>query len=288
MVDQRTCHCSCDPTFCSTNHLSIRCSKERTAFDIIDQIAEDSNSKTIAMTVRPVDSPSASTERIVTMKRSLLPVKNPITYKVSEFRADGTKVGYIKVSEFNTLVKGKLEDALADLEAQGVNAYVLDIRQNTGGAFQSAVEVAGLFMEDKVATSAVDSDGKKMAFRTPKGKLAVDSSDSVVVWIDGRSASASEVLAGSLRDNCRAVTMGQQSFGKGLIQGVYGLKNGAGLVMTVARYETPAGNDIQGIGITPDFGNEFLPFGPFGIGTDTSKVNFEDAKQKLASQCNAP
>lgn len=223
------------------------------------------------------------------MSRSLFPVKNPISYKVSEVRTDGTKVGYIKISEFNTLVKGKLENALADLEAQGVNAYVLDIRQNTGGAFQSAVEVAGLFIEDKVATSAVDSDGKRLDFRTPKGKLAVDTTDALVVWIDGRSASASEVLAGSLRDNCRAVTMGQKSFGKGLIQGVYGLKTGAGLVMTVARYETPSGNDIQGIGISPDFGNEYLPLGPFGIGTDTSKVDFGLAKQRLMSpQCHEP
>jgi carboxyl-terminal processing protease len=234
------------------------------------------------MTVRSGTAEMPGSERIVTMQRSLLEVQNPVSYKLSEIRRDGTKVGYVKLLEFNALVKGRLEDALADLEAQGVNAYVLDIRQNTGGAFQSAVEIAGLFAEDKVATYAVDSSGTRLAFRTPKGKLAVDK-------IDGRSASASEVLAASLRDNCRGSIMGQQSYGKGLIQAVYGLKNGAGLVLTVARYETPAGNDIQGVGIKPDFGNEFLPFGPFGLGTDTSKVDFVIAKERLTPPlCRIP
>jgi carboxyl-terminal processing protease len=241
------------------------------------------------MAVRAANDPTPGSERIVTMQRSLQKVQNPVFYKVSEIRRDGTKVGYIKIMEFNSLVKGSLENALADLEAQGVNAYVLDIRQNTGGAFQSAVEIAGLFAEDKIATWAVDSTGTRLAFRTPKGKLAVDKSDPLVIWIDGRSASASEVLAASLRDNCRATIMGQQSFGKGLIQAVYGLKNGAGLVLTVARYETPAGNDIQGVGIKPDFGNEFLPFGPFGLGTDTSKVDFVDAKKRVTPPlCSVP
>lgn len=69
--------------------------------------------------------------------------------------------------------------------------------------------------------------------------------DPLVVWTDGRSASASEILASALRDNCRAVLMGKKTFGKGLVQGVFGLSDGKGLVMTVARYETPRGASIQ-------------------------------------------
>merc|ERR1711971_935656 len=98
------------------------------------------------------------------------------------------------------------------------------------------------------------------------------------------SASASEVLAGSLHDNCRALTMGDKSFGKGLIQAVYGLKNGAGLVLTVAKYLTPGGNEIQGIGITPDIaGNMPAPVMIPVLSSDTSRVDFEEVTKRLRS-----
>ena len=261
----------------------------RTAFDIIDQISEDPNAGKISMSVRPKGSEAEAPVRELTMARSFIEIKNPVSYKISETRSDGTKVGYIKIKEFNSLVKGSLEQALSELEAAGANAYVIDIRQNTGGAFQSAVEISGLFMEDRVATYVVDSTGVRLPFRTTKGTLAIDKEDPLVIWIDGRSASASEVFAGSLRDNCRAVLVGDKSFGKGLIQAVYGLKNGAGLVLTVARYVTPADTDIQGVGIKPDLDSQYLPFGPLGFGTDTSRINFADIKNRLSENaCQVP
>lgn len=260
----------------------------RTAFDIIDQISEDPSAKTISMTVRPVGSDSSNPGKVLKMARAFEKVKNPVRYKISETRSDGTKVGFVKILEFNALVKGGMEKALAELEAAGANAYVIDVRQNTGGAFQSAVEISSLFTEDRVATYVVDSTGLKIPFRTAKGQLAIDITDAMVLWIDGRSASASEVLAGSLHDNCRAVLMGENSFGKGLIQAVYGLKNGAGLVLTVARYVTPSGSDIQGVGITPDLGTQAMPFGLLGLGTDTSKIDFNDIKNRLENVCRIP
>jgi carboxyl-terminal processing protease len=256
----------------------------RTAFDIIDQISEHPNAPTVAMTVRPVDGAEAATE--IVMERTFEEVKDPVRYRISETRPDGTKVGLIKITEFNSLVKGSLEKALSELRDAGANAYVLDIRQNTGGAFQSAVEISGLFVEDRVATYVVDNTDVKLPFRTPKGRLLVDPSSPLVIWMDGRSASASEVLAGSLHDNCRAVLMGEKTFGKGLIQAVYGLKNGAGLVLTVARYVTPSGSDIQGVGIAPDVSGNI---GPFGLGTDTSKIDFGDVSRRLSvTTCKVP
>lgn len=261
----------------------------RTAFDIIDQISENPTAQFVSMTIRPKRSDSTTPGREVKMARAFAEINDPVRYKISETRPDGTKVGLIKILEFNALVKGSLEKALSELEAAGANAYVLDIRQNTGGAFQSAVEIAGLFVEDCVATYVVDNTNVKLPFRTTKGQLAIDQSDPVVIWIDGRSASASEVLAGSLRDNCRAVLQGEQSFGKGLIQAVYGLKNGAGLVLTVARYVTPSGTDIQGVGISPDLGTRNMPFGPLGLGTDTSRIDFNDIRNRLSENaCRIP
>ena len=266
----------------------------RNAFDIIDQIADDPGAKTVRFSIlrQGVDDLAGEgTAFDVTMERTnVVEVKDPIQYRISETRPDGTNVGYIRLVEFNSLVKAKLEDALKDLRQRGANAYVLDLRMNTGGAFQSAVEISSLFVDNRVATYVVDSNNVELPFKTSSGRLAIDAKDPMVIWIDGMSASASEVLAGSLHDNCRAVTMGYKSFGKGLIQAVYGLKNGAGLVLTVARYVTPAGNEIQGIGITPDI-PEHVPAPPIipVLSTDTSKVDFQEVARRLdPSMCKLP
>ena len=266
----------------------------RTAFDIIDQIGKNPNAKEITMTVRTQganDLPGEGAIRDVTMQRQFAEVKNPISFKITERRDDGTTVGYIRISEFNSLVKPSLEAAIRALEDDGANAFVLDLRSNPGGAFQSAVEIAGLFMKDKVATSVVDSNQVELPFRTPSDKMMVPQSDPVAIWIDGGSASATEVLAGALHDQCRAVVMGSTSFGKGLIQAVYGLKNGSGLVLTVARYVTPAGTDIQGVGIDPDITGKSVPGNLMNLvmSTDTSRVDFNDIKERLSpSMCQVP
>ena len=261
----------------------------RTAFDIIDQISDSPNAGVVTFTIRQKGS---NEMRDVVLKRAFQEVKDPILYRVSETRADGTKVGYIKVIEFNSLVKPKLETALRDLESQGVDAYVLDVRGNPGGAFQSAVEIAGLFMSDKLATDVVDGNGVDLKFRTSKDKVIIDEKDPIAIWVDGRSASASEVLAGALRDNCRAVVMGDTSFGKGLVQAVYGLENGYGLVLTVAKYLTPKGTDINKVGIVPDISKEdalpsapgFLPV----IGSDTSRVDFKEVLNRMGPDMCSP
>jgi carboxyl-terminal processing protease len=275
----------------------------RTAFDIIDQLAEeddddgdDGDSRNhpsmVVMSVRhDQDGPTAD----YTMQRgggdrtSSLSVTNPIRYTLSEHRADGTNVGYIKIVEFNARAAKQLQRALHDLSAAGANAYVLDLRQNGGGAFQAAVEISSLFVSDRVATRVVDYNKAELPFRTAKNKLAVPETDPVVVWMDGFSASASEVLAGSLRDNCRAVLMGNRSFGKGLIQAVYGLKNGAGLVLTVANYVTPNGSEIQGVGLQPDVKNKGMPLPLPFLESDTSKIDFGEIKSRLdPSFCKVP
>lgn len=254
----------------------------RTAFDIIDQISEDPNAGQITFTIRSSD--GGETKDVI-MKREFLEVKNPISYRVSETRSDGTKVGYVRIAEFNSIVKPNLEAALKDLESQNVGAYVIDVRGNPGGAFQSAVEIAGLFMDDKLATNVVDGNGVELAFKTSKARVVIDEKDPVAIWVDGKSASASEVLSGALRDNCRAVIMGDTSFGKGLVQAVYGLKNGSGLVLTVAKYLTPAGTDINKIGIAPDISREeALPSLPGFVplaGSDTSRVDFKDVTERM-------
>jgi carboxyl-terminal processing protease len=268
----------------------------RTAFDIIDQISDNPTAKTVTMTVRrptatgPNDltgGEEGTTTRDVVMERQTMEIKDPVQYKLTERRPDGTVVGYIRISEFNSLVKAKLEEAITDLESRGVNAIVLDLRGNPGGAFQSAVEISSLFYENKVATYVVDSNHVELPFKTASGRVMIPSNQPIAIWLDGSSASASEVLAGSLRDNCRAIVMGEKSFGKGLIQAVYGLKNGAGLVLTVAKYITPKGYEIQGNGIVPDI-KDNVP-NRFFQQADTTKVDFADIANRLGpDMCQTP
>lgn len=263
----------------------------RTAFDIIDQISEHPNAESVTMTVLtqgPDDLPGEGFKRELVMERAFVEVKNPVQYKISETRKDGTKVGFIRISEFNSLVKGRLEDALASLQKDGANSFVLDLRGNPGGAFQSAVEISSLFLDNRIATYVLDSNAVELPFRTGANQVTLDPKFPMAIWVDDHSASASEVLAGSLHDNCRAVVMGSKSFGKGLIQAVYGLKNGAGLVLTVAKYVTPNGTEIQGVGISPDITGGVPLFIP-GLSTDSSKVDFADISRRLdPSICRAP
>lgn len=267
--------------------------KGRTALDITDQVADDPNAKEVTMTMRRQganDLPGEGVSRDVVLQRSFSEVKDPIKYKLTEKRADGTNVGYVRINEFNSLVKRQLAVALEELEKQGANAYVLDLRGNPGGAFQSAVEVASFFMDDTVATYVVDNNQEELPFRTAKGKVIINESSPISIWVDRRSASASEVLAGALHDNCRGVVMGENSFGKGLIQAVYGLKDGSGLVLTVARYVTPNGTDIQGSGIKPDLTDgvpgSLIP-GVTIINGDTGKIDFNAVKAKSQEMCAA-
>jgi carboxyl-terminal processing protease len=249
----------------------------RTAFDIIDQIAENPNAGTIQLTIRKKDSGFNEAPTEYVLARQFQKVQNPVFYKITESRSDGTKVGYVRIAEFNALVKSSLEDALKTLKPQGANAFILDLRGNGGGAFQSAVEVSSLFLTESptVATYVVDGTLAEIPFKSVAGRALLKEDDPLMIWMDSRTASASEVLAAALHDNCRAILAGQKSFGKGLIQAVYGLKNGAGLVLTVAKYETPNHDEIQGIGLQPDVeGMVPSTLLPGLYSSDTSQVDF--------------
>lgn len=262
----------------------------RTAFDIIDQIAgEDVNADTITLTIRKAGD-GAGEAVDYTLDRAFQKVKNPIQYKITEKRSDGTVVGYVRISEFNALIKPKLERALKDLFTNmGANALVLDLRGNGGGAFQSAVEISSLFLNQQIATYVVDGTMAEIPFSSAADHVMVDTQTPLVVWMDGRTASASEVFAAALHDNCRATLAGTPSFGKGLIQAVYGLQNGDGLVLTVAKYVTPKHDEIQGIGLRPDVeGMVPSTLIPGLYTSDTSLVDFHKAMQQNTKMCIRP
>jgi carboxyl-terminal processing protease len=162
--------------------------------------------------------------------------------------------GYVRVAQFQEKTDEDLSKALKALHEENkgpLSGLILDLRNDPGGLLDQAVKVADHFVEDGliVYTEGREKDSK-MQFMAKKGNK--EPKYSIVVLINGGSASASEIVAGALQDHKRAIIMGTQSFGKGSVQTIIPLSDDSGLRLTTARYFTPKGRSIQAKGITPD------------------------------------
>lgn len=164
---------------------------------------------------------------------------------------ESPKIGYIRISDFGAKTARDLKNALEELEEKDVIGYVLDVRNNPGGYLTAAIEVSDAFLDsgEIVSTRGKEKNDIERNF-AKKGDLA--NAKPVVVLINHGSASASEIVAGALQDNNRALVMGSQSFGKGSVQQQMPLGDGTAVHITIARYFTPSGKSIQNEGITPD------------------------------------
>ncbi|MFN5696715.1 MAG: S41 family peptidase [Cyanobacteriota bacterium] len=182
----------------------------------------------------------------------------PLTRELIELHAvnhqvnttpDGMKVGYIRLKQFNANATKDMRAALKDLESQGVQGYVLDLRSNPGGLLMASVEIARQWLNEGIIVSTKTRDGIQDVKRAT-GKAVT--TKPLVVLVNEGSASASEILSGALQDNNRAVLVGQKTFGKGLVQSVRGLSDGSGMTVTIAKYLTPLNHDIHHRGIVPN------------------------------------
>ncbi len=160
-------------------------------------------------------------------------------------------VGYIKINNFQGNTERDLRSALAALHKKEMVGLVLDLRTNPGGLLDQAVEVADTFLDvgSIVTTSSQDPRQREEKFARSAG---TEPRYPMVVLINGQSASASEIVAGALKNHDRAVIIGEQSFGKGSVQVLYELQDESALKLTVAQYLTPGDVSIQGVGIVPD------------------------------------
>ncbi len=158
-------------------------------------------------------------------------------------------VGYIRLSQFSANAYEEVAHALSQLKNQGAIAYVLDLRSNPGGLLQAGIDIARLWLPKSTIVYTVNRQGTQESF-TANGEALTDSP--LVVLVNQGTASASEILAGALQDNHRAILVGEKTFGKGLIQSLFELSDGAGIAITVAKYETPEHHDIHKLGIMPD------------------------------------
>lgn len=182
----------------------------------------------------------------ITITRDIIKIKSVKTKVLDD------KIGYLKLTQFQETTAADLSTALEKLKKEGFTSLVLDLRNNPGGLLNSAVEVSDQFLPTKKLVVYIKGRrGNKTEYHT-EGTYQSYTDMPMVVLVNQGSASASEIVAGALKDWNRAIVIGTQTFGKGSVQSLIPLSDGSGLRLTTAKYYTPKGTSIQGVGITPD------------------------------------
>ncbi|HEY9670238.1 MAG TPA: carboxyl-terminal processing protease CtpC [Waterburya sp.] len=204
------------------------------------------------------------------------------------------KIGYIRLTQFSANAADEMRNAINQLEQQQVTGYVLDLRSNPGGLLHASVEIARMWIKDGAIVSTVDRQGETDR-QVANNRALTDKP--LVVLVDGGSASASEILSGALQDDKRASLVGTQTFGKGLVQSVRGLEDGSGLAVTIAKYLTPRGRDINKLGIAPDVVVQMTDAQRKALQQDRTKIGtpadpqfakgLEVLQQKIAAKQNS-
>ncbi|XP_020593222.1 carboxyl-terminal-processing peptidase 1, chloroplastic isoform X2 [Phalaenopsis equestris] len=178
--------------------------------------------------------------------------RTPIFYRLEKLGKGNVPVGYVRIKEFNALARKDLIIALKKLINSGASYLVLDLRDNLGGLVQAGIEVAKLFL-DKGETVIYTAGRDTEVQNTITAETSPFCRHPIIVLVNNKTASASEIVASALHDNCKAVLVGERTYGKGLIQSVYELLDGSGMVVTIGKYITTNHMDINGNGILPDF-----------------------------------
>lgn len=184
-----------------------------------------------------------------------------------EYENLGDGIAYIQITEFDDVTVTQFAEALLEAETDGMKGLILDLRGNPGGSLTAVVDIAGQILPKGTVVYTEDKYGNQKKYTSDgNSELQVP----MVVLVNGGSASASEILAGAIKDYDKGYLLGTTTFGKGIVQRVIGLIDGSAVKLTVSHYYTPLGNDIHGVGIEPD---EVLEFDTGAYLVDTSKDN---------------
>jgi len=188
-----------------------------------------------------------------TITRDVIPLRSVRQYLLKP------GLGYIRISNFQSKTARDLKSAMEKLQKdQKLEGLILDLRNNPGGLLSQAIDVSDTFLDSGIIVSTKGrNSAQDMEVTANKNKVAIDYP--IVVLVNGGSASASEIVAGALQDNKKALILGTRTFGKGSVQTILPLSDGSGLRLTTARYYTPSGRSIQASGIKPDIEIEFIP-----------------------------
>ena len=161
-------------------------------------------------------------------------------------------IGYIRLTSFNENSGGQIKDKIKNLEKnQNVNAYILDLRNNPGGLLSQAIKISDFFLDNgEIVSTKSRKTSENRKWFAKKGDIT--NGKTLIVLINYGSASASEIVAGALKDHKRAIILGENSYGKGSVQSIIPLKNKGAIKLTVAKYYLPSGKSISEVGVSPD------------------------------------
>jgi len=192
-------------------------------------------------------------QKEVQLSREIINLSPLSTTIISHRSDDGheCKTGYVRLASFSQTAAAEMENAVKRMEDEGVESYILDLRNNPGGLVKAGLDVAQIWLDgDETLVNTIDREGNVLPINMIQGHSLTH--DPLVVLVNEGSASASEILAGALHDNGRAILVGHRTFGKGKIQSVTELDDGSALFITVAKYLSPALHEIDQVGIQPD------------------------------------
>ena len=224
--------------------------------------------KTLSEAVDLMRGPVGSSIELTVRRRG---VKKALTFniirEVIEIQSVKTdlledNIGYIRLTSFNENSGEQIEDKIKDLEKkQNIKAYILDLRNNPGGLLSQAIKISDFFLDNgEIVSTKSRKASENRKWFAKKGDLT--NGKTLLVLINYGSASASEIVAGALKDHKRAIILGENSYGKGSVQSIIPLKNEGAIRLTVAKYYLPSGKSISEVGVSPDIevneeGDEF-------------------------------
>ena len=224
--------------------------------------------KTLSEAVDLMRGPVGSSIELTVRRRG---VKKALTFniirEVIEIQSVKTdllenNIGYIRLTSFNENSGEQIEDKIKDLEKkQNIKAYILDLRNNPGGLLSQAIRISDFFLDNgEIVSTKSRKASENRKWFAKKGDLT--NGKTLLVLINYGSASASEIVAGALKDHKRAIILGENSYGKGSVQSIIPLKNEGAIRLTVAKYYLPSGKSISEVGVSPDIevneeGDEF-------------------------------
>ena len=206
----------------------------------------------------------------VTITRAIIKIKS-VKYKMIE-----DNIGYVRLIQFQNNVSSELADALKDMDNQGAEAFIVDLRNNPGGFLSESIKVSSIFLKSKKSVVYTkDRNGREQHYNSSIFSHK-ETDKPLVVLVNEGSASASEIFSGAIQDHERGVLVGKKTFGKASVQSIINLKDGSAIKLTTARYYTPDGRMIHETGLEPDFAVEL------------EEVELtEEQKEKMAANSSA-
>ena len=217
------------------------------------QVQGKTLSEAVELMRGPVGSKLEITVRRKGVKKALI---FEITREIIEVKSVKSKmidnnIGYIRLTSFNENSSSQIRSKIKEFKKNEVKKYVLDLRNNPGGLLSQAVKISDFFLDNgEIVSTKSRKSYENRKYFAKKGDL-IDG-ETLIVLINNGSASASEIVAGALKDHKRAIVIGENSYGKGSVQSIIPLKNNGAIRLTISKYYLPSGESISGTGITPD------------------------------------